>query len=72
MGIGVRTGIAEAKTIQQAVDNGGEMLAELLVSSGITPDQIISMSAQTVRDGDRKRFVYTVTLLIREKESGET
>jgi len=59
------TGTAEGKTIETATDMGGEMVKGLLGSVSISAEQIISMSAQVVRDADRKRYVYTVTLLVR-------
>ena len=70
MGIAVSTGTAEGKTIEQAVDIGGEMLQALLFSMSITAEQIVSMSTQTVHDPVLGRYVYTVALLVRENDAG--
>ena len=65
---GVRTVAAEGRTVEEAVDRGGQALAGTLYTTNITADEVIAMSAQTVYDPDGHRWLHVVTLVLREKQ----
>ncbi len=63
---GVRTIMGEDSSIQEAVDNGREALSGALYSFRISPEAIIALSAQTVRDPESGRWFHVMTLVFNE------